>query len=1010
MFKLRPIYLLLFLPILIILAPLLAQNRPVHAQIGSGGIAIEQVASDQGGLKFTLLTEPFSLKDGAVQLAGLTQYIQAPGAPALPYYATFIALPPAATATVNVQELDVSLRMVAGIAPAPQPAAPIAPLKNDAPAPYNVAPAGADDSYGPPPLIYKPDPAIYERNAFYPAALFSVSEPMYYRDLRLVELRLYPLRYNPVSSNLFHARQLSVSITFHGAQWDNLRPPPVRYNAYQGALADLVLNYEQAKGWRSLPSHLLNAPTTNLPIGVDTYKIEVGQDGIYEISGADLAAQGMAIGDVDPDTIEMMYRGEPVAYQFTGDNDAVFEAGEKVRFYGWAFDGPRTEKQFVSHNVFWLWAGGAPTPMMSRANQTGTYPIATSYLATITAEPENAFFSTWTNQWPSFPNEPDAWYWDYITNSTGSPVTLNYEVELFDPVTSGPEATYTVEMMSKANLDHVVEAYINNNPTPGAATWFGRRSVNITNTVPATDLVNGLNDFSIVVATAGIEQIYLNRISVEYQRLLMAKNDQLLFSDEVGGGRELHVAGFSQGDVAGVLVWDISDPRRPIQINLSAGDISGAGSFTYKIGGNHAADTRFIATTSDNILSGTATISQYTPVSLDPADGKAEWLAISHKNFIGQANRLAAHRASLNFGHMATYVADIEHVINQYGYGLPLPGAIRDYLAHALSHWSLAPEYVVLIGDATISPRGLDCVEGCFAWDKDAPSFVPTDLVFEDRFQGLVPSDHTMVLLSGNDLLPDMAIGRIAAGTNADADALVDKIIAYEQNQLTPTSWQHRILFVADNSDFGGDFCLENQNTANILPALYSQTHLCLPGSQQDPPSEQETAELRADMAEEVNNKGVVILNYRGHGSIEYWASPNILATSSTDFWLNPDKPVVILSADCLDGHFAWPGAPALSETFLMLRDGFGNPLGTVAHWSSTGLGYTSEHTILHTGLYEGVFDVGLVAIGDAANYAKVKYYQLGQDKSEMYSFTLQGDPAMRLTLANYLFIPFAVR
>jgi hypothetical protein len=53
---------------------------------------------------------------------------------------------------------------------------------------------------------------------------------------------------------------------------------------------------------------------------------------------------------------------------------------------------------------------------------------------------------------------------------------------------------------------------------------------------------------------------------------------------------------------------------------------------------------------------------------------------------------------------------------------------------------------------------------------------------------------------------------------------------------------------------------------------------------------------------------------------------------------------------------------------------------------------------------------VGLVAIGDAANYAKVKYYQLGQDKSEMYSFTLQGDPAMRLTLANYLFIPFAVR
>ena len=104
-----------------------------------------------------------------------------------------------------------------------------------------------------------------------------------------------------------------------------------------------------------------------------------------------------------------------------------------------------------------------------------------------------------------------------------------------------------------------------------------------------------------------------------------------------------------------------------------------------------------------------------------------------------------------------------------------------------------------------------------------------TDLVYEDRFQGLIPSDHTMVLLTGDDLVPDMAIGRITADTLDEAKAAVSKIILYEQTQLAGANWQNNLLFVADNADDGGDFYAENLTTvANHIPDNYNVNQLYL--------------------------------------------------------------------------------------------------------------------------------------------------------------------------------------
>ncbi|RMG97521.1 MAG: hypothetical protein D6706_08405, partial [Chloroflexi bacterium] len=789
-------------------------------------------------------------------------------------------------------------------------------------------------------------------------------------------------------------------VTFTGGNATNLRPSPTYDNTFFRSLDNLLLNPEQAIQWRSLPPELAKADTaTKLPIGQDTFRIELNQDGIYEISYSDLAAAGMDVNNINPNTFEMMYRGESVAYEFIGDNDNIFENGEKIRFYGWAFDGSRLEKQFVTDNVFWLWANGTPTTITSTPNVTNL-PSATTFTESVTVEPEKYFFSGWTNQWDSFPNEPDAWFWDRI-NTTSTPVTHTYSITLTDVAASGPNATYLAEFNSRGQATvYTATAYINNNPTFGQHSWFGRQNVNVANSVPLSDLNEGTNTIKLVLWSEVSEFLYLNRITITYTRQIKAVNDQLIFTDDVGA-RTFTVSNLNEGDVNNVLVWNITDPKRPSSITLSPGNLAGSGPYTLTFGSNHPPDSRFIVTTAANILTGTAvTITKYTPTSLDPPSNQADWLAITHSNFMTQAQDLASYRATKN--NLQTHIADIDDIINQYGYGLPLPGAIHDYLSHALASWDTAPTYVLLLGDATVNPRNLDCLGGCqTAWDKNAPTYVPTDLIFVDRFQGLVPSDHTFVLLSGNDLLPDMAIGRIAAETAAEAAAAIAKIKKYEENQFPATTNQDNLLFVADNTDSGGDFCTENQVVGNMLPSKFNQTHLCLADNTQTA-----TDNLRSQMSDEINNKGVFVLNYRGHGSIDVWASPAILQTGQDDFWLNLNTPITILSADCLDGYFAYPGWRALSEDFLLMDN-----LGTAAHWSSTGLGYTFEHTALHSGFYEAVFSQGIATMGEAANYAKTNYFLDGYDQSEMYTFTLQGDPAMRFYLEpNEIYLPVVER
>ncbi len=730
-----------------------------------------------------------------------------------------------------------------------------------------------------------------------------------------------------------------------------------------------------------------NAPLT-LPIGVETFKIVVKEDGIYEIDQPSLAAAGMDVDNVDPATLTMMHRGESVSYDFIGDADANFEANEKIRFYGGRFTQSRHEDLFYLNSVFWLWADSSGSRIASVDNDTGN-PIASEWNSSITVEPMNYFHATYTDRWDSFDNEADAWYWIKFFN--GQTESIPFEIP--NPVATGA-GEMTVEITAFRAQDvfnHELEVQIGDAP-PASRRWDGVKNVNIVSPIPEGTLINGTNTISLTGDTRDIngniryDIFHLNRITVDYPREFVAVDDTLIFDYDTAGATDFAISGFSTDNV---LVWDVTDVLNPVEIAIDSGDVNGG---VVQFGRNLPAQSKFIATTTATLLS-PSEISSYTPSDIQP-EGGADWVAVAHNTLLTETERLATHRATMNF--IETHVVDVQDVYNQFGYGYPLPDAIKAYAQNAYDNWDTPIRYLTLVGDATQNPNKLPCSE-CSTWNTVEETYVVTDLQFEDRFLGLIPTDHTFTLLEGDDVKPDIAVGRLSSRTSEEARVFVDKIIQYDQSVMAQDAWTRRFVFLADNRDAGGNFCFENQQVAGGLPAEFAQTAFCLDDYGGD--TSQAKGQIRSDFFNELASNSAGIVNYRGHGSITDWGS-GIVRRDDAGLFLNIDRPTVIISADCLDGHFAWLGSEAqhpnyssaLSETFLRL-DG----RGTAAHWGSSGLGYSSEHTVMHTGFYEAIYGGGARTMGDAVEYSKSRYLDRNQHESEAYAFILHGDPAMLL-------------
>ena len=263
-------------------------------------------------------------------------------------------------------------------------------------------------------------------------------------------------------------------------------------------------------------------------------------------------------------------------------------------------------------------------------------------------------------------------------------------------------------------------------------------------------------------------------------------------------------------------------------------------------------------------------------------------------------------------------------------------------------------------------------------------SFIPTKLVRTSLF-GPTPSDTWYACVDGEDNIPDLYIGRIAASSANEADEIINKIINYNSFS-SGEAWLKNILFVADNPDDAGDFEVSNDALEDELPDTYTAEKVYLKSF---------SSVLQAkNSLVSIINSGALITTYFGHGAVTNWAAEEIFTTKDSSLLSNKDKYTFLVTLNCLNGYFASAyDEKSLGEEFLKTKDS-----GAVAFWGPTGLGFNNEYEEVGKELFSTIFSGDTTILGKAVNESLINaYINKGVSEDYLKDMVFLGDPALKL-------------
>ena len=384
---------------------------------------------------------------------------------------------------------------------------------------------------------------------------------------------------------------------------------------------------------------------------------------------------------------------------------------------------------------------------------------------------------------------------------------------------------------------------------------------------------------------------------------------------------------------------------------------------------------------SDDYFLNVDSIVENSPSSdLRNTNNGADYIIISHENFLPAAERLAIFRSSnlKGIANPRIKVVDVAEIYNEFSYGLLDPIALQNFSKYAFENWqSPAPQYIALMGDMSFDYRKI--------FPTSRPNFIPSPS-YHATIYGQAPSDNAIVTVSGNDIIPDIALGRISCETMEEADILVDKIIIYPAD--LNKEWKQNVLLVSSGLSAED----ENQFKFNDRNILLENSYLKPNGIKTTKifryPNKPEYIPFQGegpDIRREIDN-GAVIVNYYGHGGGLQWD----LVFTNDDIYelINGDKLPFVISVTCYTAHF--DNQEIFGEIFNSIPN-----KGSIAFWGSSGVTFWPTTANINQDLFAAIFNNKNYVIGKAINIAKSN-----QNYGIMTSLlVLLGDPAIELAI-----------
>jgi Peptidase family C25 len=658
-------------------------------------------------------------------------------------------------------------------------------------------------------------------------------------------------------------------------------------------------------------------PTENASADA-TVRLRVGvtKDGIVEIKAGDLSPEVLALLNENPDAVAMSSMGQQVATRVL--MDTLSGEFQSLQFFGQRFrstaaEHPEQEEKYTDERAYWLDIGGAPglkIPEVDAAPRPGeNLTPPNDFLTTVRAEESNVWWTltSGTANPALLTDNYDTWFWASLQTPPRGSITATLPYTLPHPAPGFP-ATLRLEEVARTwssslNPDHRTIIGINDMRFP-YHDWDGKVRKVFTETVPPDVLVDGLNTVTACADTPDgasstyTYRVYINDWEIDYRRLFRAWEGQVDFVAEENGPHEYLVSGWTGSQVE---TWDISDPNQPVRLQ-GAGAESNGGETSLRFYVADTAGTHFWMQSADKIAATDSLRLSEQIIRAEPNDRWVESMIVTVDDFRPAADRLA--RWHEDHGRHAL-VVDIEQVYDEFNDGIHLPKAVPLMLAwFATERVGGAPTYLTLMGDGHWNFKE-DGAGSFLGW----PNPIPPYLAWVDPWQGEVPADPLYGDLDF-DGMPDVAVGRLAVNTLGEANTVVDKIVNYNQTARVQ-AWQQRALFVAERYS-AGDWnypSLTDDIIAGYLPTDISAQRVYLGQTVPDAPS------ARAAISDAVGS-GVLMLQYSGHGDVDLWSKEAIWNTTDVSGLQNAPMLPVVMTFNCKDGYFAYPGWPSMAETW----------------------------------------------------------------------------------------------
>ena len=744
------------------------------------------------------------------------------------------------------------------------------------------------------------------------------------------------------------------------------------------------------------------------------YKIAIDKTGLYRLDYNFLKEElSIDIDNIDPTTIKIYGNGggllpqtiadfryddlQENAIQIVGEEDGRFDTNDYMLFYAegphkWRFNEReqlfnRELNIYDNNNFYFIKIGGETGKRI--ANQ-GSIPNTN-----FTTNSFNDFFrfeEELINLLDDFTfgqGTGKIWYGDLFETIR----ERNYAEFSFPNIIPTEEANIKVAFAGRSNTNTAYTASVGNRQF--SANIRRSNTGDIEDEYAHIGLINGsfLPESEEITVSINYPQTassvgWLDYIQINARRELSYTGGQMSFRDIKT--LDFPTSTFQLSNAANSTVWDVSNPLAPLnqQYDLVGNQLS--------FGVNTNSLKEFI------VFDNATEFFVPEAIGLIPNQNihqisSADVLIIYPKEFENAAFQLAEHRRNHSGFEVQTVL--IDEIYNEFASGRLEPTAIRDFVKMVFDRSSKF-NYLLLFGDGSFDFKNIKRLE-------NPSGFIP---VFETDeslhpIEGF-PTDDYYALLSDNEGANlrgalDIAVGRIPVKTPEEAQAVVNKIINYETNPKSLGDWRLRQSFMADDEDNSIHQRQANDISTKVdtLYDVYNVNKIYLDAFQQitTPGGQRYPAAKEA-----LNNdifKGILVLNYLGHGGSKGWTQERVLETNDILGWTNFDKLPLLVTATCSFTGYDDPNFVTAGEHALL------NPVGgAVGLFTTVRAVYSSSNERLTKAVFNQLYEkvngvhppIGeLMRLGKNSN---------SSDTTGINSrkFTLIGDPSMQLALPKF--------